>query len=377
MKKKRLGFIVNPIAGIGGKVGLKGSDGYEIIRKAKKLKAIPESPIKAIEALKKIINIKDDIKLFSYPYDMGEYEAKKCGLSPIILGKIKKSKTSPNDTENAAKEMLQNKVDLLLFVGGDGTARNIFNAIGESIPVLGVPAGVKMHSAVFATNPQNAGNLAVAYLKKGESSHVAIRKAEVMDVDEKEFRRGNVSAKLYGYMKIPYEKALIQGPKVGNIFSEKNELDTIASTLIDNMRDECLFIIGPGTTTEAIMKKLGLKNTLLGVDAVYCKKLVGSDLNEKQLLEIIKKFQKTKIIVTIIGGQGYLFGRGNPQISAEVIKKVGKENIIVIATKQKLLSLKMDSLLVDTGNYKVDKILTGYIRVITGINEEIIVKVST
>jgi predicted polyphosphate/ATP-dependent NAD kinase len=373
LEKKKLGLIVNPIAGMGGKVGLKGSDGQEILNKARELGAKPESPRRAIETLKKITCVKDNIELITYPYEMGEDETRECGFNPVVIGSIKRGNTTSQDTENAAREMLRLKVDLILFVGGDGTARNIYNAIGNSIPALGVPAGVKMHSAVYATSPQNAGNLVVIYLKENPSA-IRLREAEVMDIDEQAFRENRLSAKLYGYLKVPYERSLVQSPKVGSASGEEAAVDAIVSFVISNMQYDYLYIIGSGTTTKAIMKKLGLKYTLLGIDAVYQKKLVGLDLNEEQLLKLIEG-KKAKIVVTVIGGQGYIFGRGNQQISAKVIKKIGKENIIVIATTNKILTLQGNPLLVDTGDDEVNKMLTGYTKVITGLNEIVVLKV--
>ncbi len=373
--KKKLGLIVNPIAGMGGKVGLKGSDGEEILKKARELGAKPESPRRAVDALKSLIRSKENIELITYPYEMGEDESKECGLTPTVIGSIKRGETTSEDTKNAAQELLGREVDLLLFAGGDGTARDIYNVIGDKIPALGIPSGVKIHSAVYATSPRNAGELAFVYLDN-ESPTIPLLEAEVMDIDEQSFRENRLSARLYGYLKIPYKKRMIQCAKAGGCAGEQESIDAIAYDVINNMEDECLYIIGTGTTTRAIMEKLGLRNTLLGVDVVYNKKLIGSDLNESQLLEMIEG-KKAKIVVGVIGRQGYLFGRGNQQISAEVIKKVGKENIIVIATMEKILSLRGNPLLVDTGDAEIDGMLTGYLRVTSGLGESIVLKVES
>jgi predicted polyphosphate/ATP-dependent NAD kinase len=373
--KKKLGLIVNPIAGMGGRVGLKGSDGEEILKRARELGAEPESPRRAVDALKSLIRSKENIELITYPYEMGEDEARDCGFSPIVTGSIKRGETTSRDTINAAKELLGREVDLLLFAGGDGTARDIFNVIGDKIPALGIPSGVKIHSAVFATSPRNAGELAVIYLGN-ESSAIPLLEAEVMDIDEQSYRENRLSARLYGYLKIPYKKRMMQSAKAGGCAGEQEFIDAIAYDVITNMEDECLYIIGTGTTTRAIMEKLGLRNTLLGVDVVYNKKLIGLDLNESQLLEMIEG-KKAKIVVGVIGRQGYLFGRGNQQISAEVIKKVGKENIIVIATMEKILTLRGNPLLVDTGDAEIDGMLIGYLKVISGRGERMVLKVES
>ena len=196
----------------------------------------------------------------------------------------------------------------------------------------------------------------------------------MIDIDEAAFRNDQISAKLYGYLKIPFKKKMLQCPKSGGCAGEKEALAAIATEVVNNMEDDCLYIIGTGTTTRAVMEKLKLPNTLLGIDAVYNYQLVGSDLNESQILEIIKD-KSTKIIVGIIGGQGYIFGRGNQQISARVISKVDKHNIIIIATMDKIISLPDGTLFVDTGELEVDQILAGYMQVTTGFRERIAMKV--
>lgn len=372
---KKLGLIVNPIAGMGGRVGLKGSDGNEILKKAKEMGAQAEAPERTIKALMSVVPLKDSIEVVTYPYDMGEEEAITCGIAPKVIGHIKREKTDANDTFKAARKMEQLAVDLLLFAGGDGTARDIYRAVGDRIPALGIPTGVKMHSAVFAISPKYAGEIARDFLE-GNSLGIRLTEGEVMDIDEAAFRNNQVSARLYGYLKIPFKENRLQCPKSGGCAGEKEALASIATDVVNNMEDDCLYIVGTGTTTRAVMQKLGLPNTLLGVDAVLNYQLVGSDLNESQLLEVIKD-KSTKIIVGVIGGQGYIFGRGNQQISAEVIKKVGKEGIIVLATLDKITTLKGAPLLVDTGDKKIDKHLSGYMKVISGLGERIVLKVES
>lgn len=373
--KKKIGLIVNPIAGIGGRVGLKGSDGEEILKKAKELHGKSESPARTVEALREILELRSIIELITYPNDMGEEEAKIVGFRPQVIGKIKKNLTTANDTKKAAEEMAELKVDLLLFAGGDGTARDIYEAIGSKLVVIGIPTGVKIHSAVYATSPRNAGNLAKYFLKT-DISEVKIREAEVMDIDEDAFRRDKLSAKLYGYLKVPHEVKFLQGGKISSNLSEEGELDLIAREIVNLMETDQIYIMSTGTTIQSIMKKMGMENTLLGVDAICNFKLIEKDLNENQILSLIHG-KKAKIIVTVIGGQGYIFGRGNQQISWKVIEQVGRENIIVVASKNKIISLRNKTLLVDTGNKKIDDQLSGYMQVVTGIGERLLVKVSS
>jgi len=314
----------------------------------------------------------DELEIITYPGEMGEDTARACGLEPTVIGSIKPGETTPEDTMNAAREMLRLRVGLLLFAGGDGTARDIYNAIGEELPALGIPAGVKIHSAVFGANPMSAGDLAASYLR-GKVSN--LREAEVMDIDEEAFRQGIVSAKLYGYLKIPFRRRLVQSLKIASRPGEKASLEAIACEVVDRMGDDCLYIIGPGSTTRAITSKLGLNKTLIGVDVVFKGKLLATDVSESQLLNLLEG-RDAKIIVTPIGGQGCIFGRGNQQISPEVIKRVGRDNIIVVSTPEKINSLGGRPLWVDTGDRAVDRMLSGYTRVVTGYNEQAICKVS-
>lgn len=336
------------------------------------LGAVPTSPKKAIEALKHISSIRDLIEVVAYPHEMGEDEAKEAGYDPTVIGCIESGKTSSDDTKNAAKHMLDVGVDLILFAGGDGTARDIFEVVGCKIPVMGIPAGVKIHSAVFAVNPEKAGNLAAQFLERG----LALREGEVMDVDEKAFREGRVSARLYGYLKIPYERSLVQDAKVGSSYAEDDEYQkkVIAAYVAKEMTDDDLYVLGPGSTIKPIGDELGIDKTLLGVDVVRNRRLLCKDANEKQLLALVEG-KSARIVVTPIGGQGYVFGRGNQQISPEVIKKVGKSNITIVATKNKLNSLVGRPLLVDTGDEDVDKMLAGYVRVIVGYREELMKRI--
>jgi predicted polyphosphate/ATP-dependent NAD kinase len=369
---KKLGLIVNPVAGVGGRVGLKGSDGLEIQKRALALGAVPESLDRAIQAMERLSPL-DDLEVITYPGEMGENAARACGFEPTVIGSIVPGQTTPQDTQNAARQMVRLGVDLLLFSGGDGTARDVYSAVEEDVPVLGIPAGVKIHSAVFGTTPRNAGDLAASYLRGRVSS---LREAEVMDIDEEAFRQGSVSARLYGYLRIPFRTSLVQSQKVASGPGEEASLAAIALDVVESMEDGCLYIIGPGTTTRAITDELGLTKTLLGVDVVLDRKLIAADAGETQLLALLDDGREAKIIVTLIGGQGFIFGRGNQQISPQVIKKVGRENIVVVSTTDKLYSLGRRPLWVDTGDRSVDEMLCGYVTIVTGYNERAVRKVS-
>lgn len=348
LKVKAIGLIVNPVAGMGGAVGLKGTDGKAIVTRALSLGAKPVAPIRARAFLSELKPVKHGVRLVVGAGSMGEDETRSSGFTCEVLGERKKE-TGGEDTMAIAKEMVDAGVVLLVFCGGDGTARDILKAVGTTLPVLGVPTGVKMHSAVFAVNPQAAARVVMRFLYET----LPIREAEVMDVDEKAFREGSVSAELYGYVMAPYEPHLIQVNKVASPMTE-SELRNHAAIgvhIIETMKPDVVYIIGPGTTTRTIGDLLDAKKTLLGVDLFCNKKIVANDVNEKQILEATRG-KPAQIIVTPIGGQGFIFGRGNQQISPAVIRHVGLDNILVVATEGKLRSLS--SLRVDTGDPDLD-----------------------
>ena len=373
MSVKKLGLIVNPVAGLGGRVGLKGSDGPEVWKKALSMGAVPESPKRAVRALDLLVDLRNDLELITYPGKMGEEEARACGFSPRVIGTIHRGATTPADTERAASDMAAQGVELILFAGGDGTARDVYRAVGRGIPVLGIPSGVKIHSGAFAASPIHAGEVARLFLTNRTS--VPLREAEVMDIDEQAFRHNSLSARLYGYLCVPFQREHLQGSKAGSSRGERVSFDEIASEVIGGMLPEHLYIIGPGTTTRAITDKLGLSGTLLGVDAVLNRNPAGTDLNERQLLELLDR-RPGRIVVSVIGGQGFILGRGNQQISPRVIRKAGVKNILVVAAEDKLLALGDKPLRVDTGDPELDAELSGYLPVIVGLNRRRVCAVS-
>jgi predicted polyphosphate/ATP-dependent NAD kinase len=345
---KTIGLIVNPVAGMGGAVGLKGTDGKAIVNRARSLGAKPIAPERAEVFLSELNPATNGVRLVVGAGSMGEDEAKSLGFAHKVLGAQRKE-TSAEDTVAVAKKMVDAGVALLVFCGGDGTARDVQKAVNLNVPVLGVPTGVKMHSAVFAVNPQAAARVTIRFL----DGELPLREAEVMDVDEKAFREGRLSAELYGYVLAPYEPHLIQANKLASPIteSELRNQAAIAVYIIETLKPDAIYIIGPGTTTRTIGDLLDAKKTLLGVDLFLNKKLMAKDVNEKQILEATDG-KPAQIIVTPIGGQGFIFGRGNQQISPKVIRRVGLNNITVVATESKLRSLK--ALRVDTGDPDLD-----------------------
>jgi len=333
---------------MGGAVGLKGTDGKKILNQAIALGAKPVATQRAETFLEELSPAKDHLNLIVGAGNMGQIQAEKCGFTCKVIGNSK-NETSSEDTQNIARSFLAVRVDLLVFCGGDGTTRDIQEAVGMKVPVLGVPTGVKMHSAIFAISPQAAARVAIGFLWGG----LSLREAEVMDVDEQAFRQGNLSAELYGFLLSPFEPHLTQGNKMASPITE-NEVENqaaIAVYVIEEMKPDILYIVAPGTTTRTISDLLDQKKTLLGVDLFQNKQIILRDVGEKQILQTLKG-KAAKIIVTPIGGQGFIFGRGNQQISPKVIHQVGLDNIVVIATKSKLD--RLESLRVDTGDSDLD-----------------------
>jgi predicted polyphosphate/ATP-dependent NAD kinase len=394
---KKLGLIVNPVAGVGGRVGLKGSDGAEILRRALERGAVRDAPRRARRALERLARVRAHVRIVTWPGEMGADEARAAGFEPEVLRSFAGRRsyiiceqervggdvqiacedfvlTTAHDTQQAACDLADAGVDLILFAGGDGTARNICDAVGDRVPVIGVPAGVKIHSAVYATTPASAGDVAALFLHE-QPSAVRLREGEVMDIDEDAFRDDRVSARLYGYLRVPYARGLTQSAKAGGVAGEERALDDVAADVVRDMRPGALYILGPGTTTRAVMTRLGLPKTLLGVDAVVDGAPAGSDLTEDGLLDLLRAHDEAFIVVTVIGGQGHIFGRGNQQLSPAVIARAGRDHIVVIATQTKLLSLEGRPLLVDTGDPGLDAALAGYAKVITGLGERTMYKV--
>jgi predicted polyphosphate/ATP-dependent NAD kinase len=368
----KIGLIVNPVAGMGGSVGLKGTDGRDILARAQALGARPVAPERALRALRRLAAAVQDVELIAAAGAMGGDVATEAGLAVTPLAG-RPGATTATDTRAAAQELRARGVALILFAGGDGTARDVLDAVGDAVPMLGIPSGVKMHSAVFAISPEAAGQLA-ALVATDRSGKISYREAEIMDIDEEAMRMGRVSAQLHGYGRMPFERHLVQSAKAGGI-AEDAALDSVCREIAEEMRPGVVYILGPGTTTQRILGHLGLAGTLLGVDAVLDRKMLGLDLAGEQVAELVRG-RPAQIIVSVIGGQGYIFGRGNQQIGPAVIRTVGRDNLIVVATQRKLASLEGGRLLADTGDRVLDEQLQGYIRVRTGPGQSAMMRLS-
>jgi predicted polyphosphate/ATP-dependent NAD kinase len=354
---RRIGFVINPYAGMGGAVGLKGTDG--LVGEAKKRGAVPGAPARALAALRLL---KDSgIHFLTCSGAMGEDEIKEAGIVQYSVEYKAPETTTADDTKNACRIFLDLSADLIVFCGGDGTARDVYDIVFTRIPVLGIPAGVKMYSGVFAITPPAAAEILA------ETGDVATRDAEVVDVDEEAYRDGHLRTTLYGYARTPYIPERIANTK--QVFEQadeeraKAEIGRFLSEVIDGT-PEVLTILGPGSTTGTIADVLGVKKTLLGFDAIQGRQRVAEDLNEQGILALLREGRRSRLIVSPIGAQGFVLGRGTQQVSAEIIKKIGIENLIVVATPYKLSQTPV--LYIDTGDPGLNATFGHHIQVISG-----------
>ncbi|MDF1538424.1 MAG: ATP-NAD kinase family protein [Candidatus Thorarchaeota archaeon] len=375
----KIGLLINPIAGMGGRVGLKGTDG--VVDEARRRGAKPIAPLRAsefLETLKDLLKVSNfpKVSFVTCPGPMGADCVQTAEFAMDIVEASIDSETSADDTRLCTLALYEAGVRLLVFVGGDGTARDILDAVNEheldGLLVIGVPSGVKMYSGIFVINPRDAAEVIRLMLQGAATS----AEFEIMDADEAAFREDRFIIQLYGYLRGPSVPARFQGAKQASpeTIDEAEAQEAIARFVIDEMIPDGVYILGPGTTVKTVAVLLNIKKTTLGVD-VYTSTSVLNDVNETSLMETVKDPSKTWVIVSPIGHQGMLFGRGNQQISPKIIDLVGKDHVTVISTPAKLRGIEDGTLKVDTGQESTDEMLRGYIRVITDYNEIRLVKV--
>lgn len=381
-RRARLGLVVNPIAGIGGAVGLKGSDGAATVRLALARGAVPHATERATTAIRTFERSAAGPRSFELlvgPGAMGEESAQAAGIEAVVVGLLRDGEpTTAEDTRHVVGLLADSDVDLILVAGGDGTARDVAAALGRRVapPVLGIPAGVKIQSAVFATSPRAAGELAATFLATATAGRrTGLR--EVVDLDEDAYRRGEVAPRLYGELAVPVESRRLQARKEATPRSEAAAAASIAAEVAATLVAGRLYVLGPGTTVAAVAERLDVAKTLVGVDVVEAVdagsvRSAGVDVGERELLELIEG-REAALIVTPIGGQGFILGRGNQQIGPSVVRSVlmrcGRDGIMVVATPAKLAGLGGRPLLVDTGDPELDTQMAGHVRVVTGRGE--------
>jgi len=376
----RAGLIINPIAGMGGRVALKGTDG--VVEEAVRRGARPVAPDLVRLFLSELSHYPEAGKItfltgpgpmgevilreFDFPFEVIRHRT----ISYREIEGVKIPDTTPDDTKKLAREMA-GTVKLLIFAGGDGTSRDVIESVDMKLPVLGIPTGVKMYSGVFAYSPEDAARVLIEFLR----GKARIEEREVRDIDEEAYRRDEVRARTYGKALVPVVETLVQGSKERVPLSEEEEVDAIAEALTEEILErDGIYFLGSGSTIKRIKDRLGIDGTLLGVDVVRVRKgkasLLVKDATEGDLLRFLD--ENPRVIVTVIGGLGFLFGRGNQQFSARVLRRIPKENIIVVATRSKL---EKGPLRVYTGDREVDEKLRGYVRVRVGSWMERLVRV--
>jgi len=377
-----LGFVVNPVAGMGGRVGLHGTDGPYLLAEAYRRGALPVSAQRAARCVARLAR-RGGVEVLAAPGPMGGDVLPPRGLAvrqlDLGLGRV----TSAADTEAAARLFLELGAELVLFAGGDGTARDIVGAIGDALPVLGIPSGVKMRSGVFAVGPEAAAELAADFLADPSRP---VGRAEILDVPvPSEATRvggmpqaGNgtsLGSQFFGVAKVPVaSKGRLAGPKSSSATGSEAELDALAESVAAELLPDVLYLFGPGMTTGRVLASLGIKATPLGVNAVVGGELVAADLSEAEILTLMGRYKRTKLVLGVVGGQGFLLGRGNQQLGPRVCSRLGDEDLIVIASSSKLLALPSPSLYVDLGE-ELPPWLSGYRKVRVGPQRYMIMRI--
>ncbi len=365
-----LGLIINPLAGLGGPAALKGSDGMAAEALARG--AEPRAAERTRVALERLLPLKERLEFLTFPGAMGGDLLAQMGFNHRLLGELAGHDTSAADTRAAVQALQTEGVGLLLFAGGDGTARDVCEVAREGQAVLGIPAGVKIQSGVYAVSPRAAGELTRRLVEGGL---VRLSSAEVRDIDESALREGRVTARWYGELSVPQEGGFVQQVKQGGVESEELVLSEIAAWLEDNWEADVRYVFGPGSTLHGLAQNLGLDTTLLGVDVIENGQVLARDVTEAQLYELVDG-QAARVLVTAIGGQGHILGRGNQQISPRVLRAVGLGNLRVVATKRKLATLEGRPLLVDSGDVALDDSFPDVAKVWAGYKEELVYPLS-
>ncbi|WP_276282086.1 ATP-NAD kinase family protein [Halorussus caseinilyticus] len=356
---RTIGVVVNPIAGMGGRVGLKGTDGKVV--EARERGAEARAPDRALAALRAVAERAPETEIVTYGGEMGEREARDAGFGPeVVGGPESEATTTAADTREAVRRFAAEGVDLILFVGGDGTAVDVAETLkeeGVETPTLGVPAGVKVYSAVFAVTPEAAGRVAADFDRT--------ETREVNDIDEDAYREGEVRADLKALAEVPVAEDLQSSKQVGG-----GTVESLAAGVADDAKaDEgATYVLGPGSTVGAIKSELGFEGSPLGVDVWRDGEVLVADATADEILDHLG--DRNVVVVSPIGGQGFVFGRGNDQISPEVIRR---SEVEVVASKSKLDGVGV--LRVDTGDDGVDDSLRGWRKVRVGRFERRMMKV--
>lgn len=367
-----VGLVVNPLAGIGGPAGLKGSDG--VAAEAIARGSLPQAQVRAGRALSALSARGDEIRWLSWGGAMGDDVLRASGFAATCLGAPDPGGSSADDTAQAVAAFAAAGVDALLFVGGDGTARDVLGALHEAredaLPVLGIPAGVKMHSGVFAVTPE-----AVADVLKGllDGALIGFEAREVRDIDEAGYREGVVRTRHFGELRVPTAPRWVQQTKVSGRESEPLVLDELGAWIQELLDPDDYWVFGPGSTTAAILEHLGQAPTLLGVDVLHGGACVLADASATELESLLAPHgERARIVLTAIGGQGHVLGRGNQQFTPKLLRMLGRERLMVVATRSKLTGLEGRPLLLDSGDPTLDLDWAGRWPILVGYDDVVL-----
>jgi len=365
-ERLRVGLIVNPVAGIGGTAALRGSDGATMQREAIVRGAVPRAGERARRAFVACAPVYERIVVRPWGGAMGEDAVAGLPLACEVLGGPGDI-TTADDTRRAAACLVAGGIDLLVFAGGDGTARDLLGSIPAALPVLGIPAGVKMQSGVFAVTPEDAGALIV---RLAEGGLVAAEVAEIRDRDDTRAAEEGEPwpSRWYGDVRVPRLGGHLQHVKSGGHEVEALVLTEIAAWIAERVAAlGGVQVIGPGSTTMAIKERLGIAGTLLGTDVVRDGRLQAADADARTLEAVVT--EASVIVVSFTRRQGFLFGRGNQPLTPSVIRRVPRSHLWVVGSRTKLASLEGRPLYVDTGDSALDRELRGLIEVVTGYED--------
>ena len=365
----RLAVVVNPDAGLGGRLGFKGSDGRAA--EARAAGAEDRAGPRMQQCLEKLSELaREPIEILAWDGRMG---------GDWIPGEYTSTGTTPKKTDASSTSdfIKAHSPDLFLYAGGDGTTRDIVEALGDrEIPLVGVPGGVKMHSGCFATTPKAAAEVVWSFF----TGDLMVARTEVMDLDEEVYRKGEWKVRMYGEAFTPASPRWMQGAKEQvQRESEEETLEAMSSHIANLVEEnhDLMLVWGSGGTLRQISKQIGHDSTLLGIDIQHAGKMYN-DLNEKGLLEIINGHEgEIKLLLSPMGGQGFLIGRGNLQLSPDVLRAIGIDNILGIATPAKLLGL--NELRIDTGDETLDAEIRAkkYLKVLQGYRTTRVIRVAT
>jgi predicted polyphosphate/ATP-dependent NAD kinase len=368
------GLLVNPVAGVGGAVALKGSDGADIQAQARSRGGVARSSSRARRMLEAVGQAAQQVRWLTWGGAMGADLFRVAGLAAETLGEPAQP-CSAGDTDRAARAMHSAGADLIVFCGGDGTARDVFQAVGQDVPVLGIPAGVKMHSGVFATTPESAGRIVAALVEGGL---VQASLAEVRDLDEAALRQGVVKPRFYGEMAVPEAGGFLQHTKEGGRESEALALEEIVAEIMQRVADHPgVYVLGPGGSLAAIKTALGLEATLIGVDVLDHDGQAGRDVDARWLTRYLERTDEpVTLVLSFTRHQGFLLGRGNQQLTPSVLRRIGRAHLWVVGTRTKLTSLEGRPLLIDTDDAELDREWAGLVEVIAGYQDSLFYRIS-